>query len=298
MNAPDFTEYFTGEAHKHLMRALELALAEDGPDLTSDGIFSPDARLQALIVAKQPTLVAGLPVIPLVMNLCAARPTDLNFTWHALVPEGESVASGTTVARLAGPARIILRGERVILNMISHISGVANLTRRYVEALEGTGVQLLDTRKTLPGLRYPAKYGVVAGGGRNHRRNLAEMLMIKDNHIDAAGSITLAVEALRAQYAPCPPIEVECRSLEEVQEAVTARVDRIMFDNMDAARLNDALALVPPGIETEVSGGVALDTVRTLACPGQRRPQFISVGRLTHSAPAADFSMRIGKEGA
>lgn len=298
MIAPDFAEYFTGEARKCLVQALDLALAEDGPDLTSDGIFSPVDRLQALIVAKAPVITAGLPVIPLVMERCPADPAGGECTWQALVAEGTLVEPGTVVARLAGPARQLLRTERVILNMISHISGVATLTRRYVEALRGTGVRLLDTRKTLPGLRYPAKYGVVAGGGCNHRRNLAEMLMIKDNHIDAAGSMTLAVQALRKAYAACPPIEVECRTPDEVREAVAARVDRIMLDNMDAPGLNAALALIPAGIETEVSGGVSLDNLRALATPGQRHPDFISVGRLTHSAPAADFSMRISKEGA
>ena len=132
-----------------------------------------------------------------------------------------------------------------------------------------------------------------AGGGHNHRKNLTEMLMLKDNHIDAAGSITAAVAALRARYTSCPPIEVECRTLDHVREAVEARADRIMMDNMDGQRLSQALALVPRSIETEVSGGVRLDTIRALALTEPRRPDFISVGRLTHSAVSADFSMTL-----
>ena len=187
----------------------------------------------------------------------------------------------------------MLKAERVILNFITHLSGIANLTARYVRELDGTGVRLLDTRKTTPGLRWPEKYAVQAGGGVNHRKNLAEMLMLKDNHIDAAGSITAAVAKLRARYRPCPPVEVECRTLEHVREAVAAGAERIMMDNMEAPRLSQALALVPPDIEAEVSGGVRLETIRAIALTGPRRPDFISVGRLTHSAVAADFSMTL-----
>ncbi len=159
--------------------------------------------------------------------------------------------------------------------------------------LKGTGVRLLDTRKTTPCLRWPEKYAVQAGGGTNHRKNLAEMLMLKDNHIDAAGSITAAVAALRARYRPCPPVEVECRTLEHVREAVAAKAERIMMDNMEGPLLSRALALVPPDVEAEVSGGVRLETIRAIALMGPRRPDFISVGRLTHSAVAADFSMTL-----
>ena len=180
----------------HLLSILELSLVEDGPDLTTEGVFGPRDRLQAIIVAKEQTIIAGLPVIPLVMDLCAAHPEELSYTWQSLAKEGEEVAKGSIVARISGPARQVLRAERVILNFVSHLCGIANLTRRYAEKLEGTGVRLLDTRKTMPGLRYPDKYAVLCGGGHNHRRNLAEMLMLKDNHIDAAGSMTKAVELL------------------------------------------------------------------------------------------------------
>lgn len=297
MILPEFSEYFQGEARKHLMAILQLSLAEDGPDLTTEGVFAPGDRLHAIIVAKERTLIAGLPVIPLVMDLCAAHPEELSYTWQCLVKEGEEAAPGTLVARLSGPARQVLRAERVILNFVSHLCGIANLTRRYVQELEGTGVRLLDTRKTMPGLRYPDKYAVLCGGGHNHRRNLAEMLMLKDNHIDAAGSITGAVQALRARYNPCPPIEVECRNCDEVREAVACKVERIMLDNMSPKMLPEALELVPSSIETEVSGGVSLDAIRDYATASPRRkPDFISVGRITHSAVTADLSMRIAKE--
>ena len=297
MILPEFSEYFQGEARTHLLSILELSLAEDGPDLTTEGVFGPGDRLQAIIVAKEQTIIAGLPVIPLVMDLCAAHPEELSYTWQSLAKEGEEVAKGSIVARISGPARQVLRAERVILNFVSHLCGIANLTRRYAEKLEGTGVRLLDTRKTMPGLRYPDKYAVLCGGGHNHRRNLAEMLMLKDNHIDAAGSMTKAVELLRRRYNPCPPIEVECRNHDEISEAVACKVDRIMLDNMTPDMLPEALEMIPSSIETEISGGVSLDTIRAYATVSTvRKPDFISVGRITHSAVTADLSMRIAKE--
>lgn len=300
MLLPDFSEYFCGEAGRYLDSVLRLALAEDGQDMTSDGVFSPEDQLRAIIVAKERTHLSGFPVIPLVMQLCASLcpASGKEFAWEQLAGEGEIVSAGHVVARLSGPARNVLRAERVILNFVSHLSGIANLTARYVKELEGTGVRLLDTRKTLPGLRYPDKYAVLCGGGHNHRRNLSEMLMLKDNHIDAAGSMTNAVTMLRKRYVPCPPIEVECRNEAEIREAVACQVERIMLDNMTSSMLPSALSLIPSSIETEISGGITLENIRTYATASSRRPDFISVGRLTHSAVAADFSMRIAKDGA
>lgn len=295
---PDFDAFFAGQPREHLLAAIDLALLEDGPDLTSDAMFGPLDRLTAEIVAKEQTLVAGLPVAPLVMERCTVlleSPMVGGWSWVPRTEDGDELPPGAIAAGIEGPARMVLKAERVILNFLCHMSGIANLTRCYVRELEGTATRLLDTRKTLPGLRFPEKYAVLVGGGRNHRRTLSEMLMLKDNHIDAAGSITSAVAALRAAYAPCPPIEVECRTADEVREAVASAVDRIMLDNMDLAQLRAALALVPPGIETEASGGVALETLRALAEASPRPLHFVSVGRLTHSAPAADFSMRICK---
>ena len=277
------------------MRSINLTLEEDGADLTSRAVFSPEHRSEVILVTKQDSLVAGLPLVPIVMKE-AEKYESGPWSWEALVDEGSFVKNGTVMASISGPTRLLLKAERIILNFISHMSGVANLTSSYVKALEGSATQLLDTRKTLPGLRYPQKYAVLVGGGRNHRFSLEDMLMLKDNHIDAAGSIAGAVELLRSSYSPCPPIEVECRNEAEVLQAVTARVDRIMLDNMDAPAIRKAMALIPPSIETEVSGGVNLDTIAELVRvepgSGVRGPDFISVGRLTHSAQVADFSIR------
>ncbi|MBQ4566751.1 MAG: carboxylating nicotinate-nucleotide diphosphorylase [Desulfovibrio sp.] len=283
-----WTAFFSAEGLHLFEQSLHLALAEDGPDLTAEGIFAPDCGMQAIIRAKQESLVAGLPVIGLTLKALGTP-----FRWRALVREGALVSAMTDVAVISAPAVALLKAERVMLNFITRLSGIANLTARYARALEGTGVRLLDTRKTTPCLRWVEKYAVQVGGGHNHRMSLTDMLMLKDNHIDAAGSISRAVARLRACYSPCPPIEVECRSLDHVREAVAARADRIMMDNMPLPLLQEALAFVPPQLETEVSGGVTLENIRSIALVGPRRPDFISVGRLTHSATAADYSMTI-----
>lgn len=288
MAAQLFDEFFQAEARMFLLAAIRIALSEDGPDLTSAGIFAEDDRAVARITAKESTLVAGLPIVPLVLEFGGGAACTADFEAR----DGDRVRPGDTVARLAGPAVQLLRCERVILNFVCHLSGIAELTSRYVAALAGTGTRLLDTRKTLPGLRYPEKYAVRVGGGLNHRKNLAELLLVKDNHIDRAGSISAAVERLRQAYPADkrPPIEVECRTLTEVGEAVAAKADRIMLDNMDLATLPAALALIPQAIESEVSGGVTLENIAAI---GRLKPDYVSVGRLTHSARASDFSMEI-----
>ena len=286
----DTAAAFSGTACDFASRLICMALEEDGPDLTSLGIFPPEEEAKAYIVAKERTLVVGLPLISLVLSITGMPPD----AWNAEVKEGSLVEKGTVVAHLHGRTIQLLKAERVILNLMTHLSGVANLTRAYADRLEGTGVRLLDTRKTLPGHRYLEKYAVRVAGGVNHRMNLADMLMIKDNHIDAAGSITKAVEALRSRYRPCPPIEVECRNADEVREAVACRPERIMLDNMGPQQLAEVLPLIPRDIEAEISGGVTLETIRDLALASPLRPaDFISVGRITHSAPSADFSIKM-----
>ncbi|MGL1862489.1 MAG: carboxylating nicotinate-nucleotide diphosphorylase [Pseudodesulfovibrio sp.] len=279
-----FEDFFQAEARMFLLATIRIALAEDGSDLTSMGLFNESDMAQAMIVAKQDTIVAGLPIIPMVLEFggesCQA---------HLNVDDGDKVTDGTMVAAIQGPALHLLKAERVIMNYLCHLSGVANLTAQYVEALKGTKTQLLDTRKTLPGLRFAEKYAVLAGGGQNHRRTLSEMLMLKDNHIDRAGSITSAVDALLRVNSPCPPIEVECRTLEEVEEACKCSIQRIMLDNMDNETMKTALGAIPDSIETEISGNISLDNIREIAELG---PNFISVGKLTHSAPSSDFSMQ------
>ncbi len=282
-----FDTFFRGQAREFLVAAIRSALAEDGPDLTSVAVFGQDVVMRASIVAKEPGILAGLPIVPLV--LADVEPQG-NWIVENAASDGQSVEPGQTVARLCGPAAVLLRAERIALNFICHLSGIATATASYAQRLSGTRTRLLDTRKTLPGLRYPEKYAVRIGGGLNHRMNLFEMLMLKDNHIDRAGSITEAVKILRAAYKPCPPIEVECRTLDEVREAASLRVERIMLDNMDLATMEKALALVPSGIETEVSGGVNLETISAI---GKLGPDFVSVGALTHSAKALDLSMRV-----
>lgn len=280
-----FQRFFQGQALSFLQRLIDLSLDEDGEDLTSQALFSQDDMLVARIKAKQDTLVVGLPVIPLVLERWPGR-----VQVRCTVREGAFVSKETYVCRLDGQALAILKAERVILNFLGRLSGIANLTRDFCAKIAGTGVILLDTRKTTPGLRYPEKYAVAMGGGRNHRLDLAELLMLKDNHIDRAGGIGPAVAALRQAYVHCPPIEVECRTLAEVRQAVALSVARIMLDNMDEAQMAEALAMIPKEIESEISGGVSLDNIARLAALG---PTYISAGALTHSAASADFSMSI-----
>lgn len=279
-----FDDFFRAEARMFLLATIRIALAEDGADLTSDGLFAENDMAQAVITAKQETVVAGLPILPMVLEFGGA-----DCQCHLNVDEGDKVSPGTLVAALQGPARQLLKSERVMLNFLCHLSGVANLTARYVAELKGTKTQLLDTRKTLPGLRFPEKYAVLAGGGHNHRLTLSDMLMLKDNHVDRAGSITEAVAALKLAHSPCPPIEVECRTREEVEEAARCDIKRIMFDNMDHDAIREALSLIPDTIETEISGNITLENIRSY---GELGADFISVGRLTHSAPSSDFSMQ------
>lgn len=280
-----FDTFFQNEARMFLMAGVRVALSEDGPDLTSEGIFKEEDILQAQIVARQSTMVAGLPIIPIVLEFMGEG------CQHFLnADDGDRVSEGTAVAMLQGPAAKILKAERVILNYICHLSGIAELTSKYVAALDDSETVLLDTRKTLPGLRYAEKYAVRVGGAQNHRMNLTEMLMLKDNHIDHAGSIKNAVETLRNTWDPCPKIEVECRNLDEIREAVIARADRIMFDNMSVEDMTEAVRMIDHACETEISGNVTLENVAEL---GRIGADYISVGRLTHSAPASDFSMNV-----
>jgi len=279
-----FDDFFRAEARMFLLATIRIALAEDGADLTSDGLFAENDMAQAVITAKQETVVAGLPILPMVLEFGGAE-----CQCHLNVDEGDKVSPGTMVAALQGPARQLLKTERVMLNFLCHLSGIANLTARYVAELKGTKTRLLDTRKTLPGLRFPEKYAVLAGGGHNHRLTLSDMLMLKDNHIDRAGSITEAVAALKLAYSPCPPIEVECRTREEVEEAAKCDIQRIMLDNMDHDAIREALPLIPEAIESEISGNITLENIRSY---GELGADFISVGRLTHSAPSSDFSMQ------
>lgn len=281
--------FFTPEGRPLLQKAIALALEEDGPELTARALFAPDAQLHAVIRAKEATLVVGLPVIGEVL-----RALDAPFHWQALAPEAGAVPAMTEVARITAPAEPLLKAERVILNFITHLSGIANLTARYVRELEGTGVRLLDTRKTTP---RPA----LAGEIRRPSGRAAATTASTWRKCSCSKITTLTRRVpLPLPWPPCargtrpaPPIEVECRTPGHVREALAAGVERVMMDNMEGAALAQALALVPPEVEAEVSGGVRLENIRAIALTQPRRPDFISVGRLTHSAVAADFSMTL-----
>ncbi|WP_291318874.1 carboxylating nicotinate-nucleotide diphosphorylase [Desulfonatronospira sp.] len=280
----DFKNFFHAGIMDHLEDLIRLALQEDGQDLTSMAVFSPGDKCRAVIKAKQKTIVAGLPLVRIILDKIAGEGRP-----GFLVQEGDLVDPNTPVASIRGGTCKILQAERIILNFMARLSGIANLTRAYTQKIEDTDVRLLDTRKTTPGHRYLEKYAVRLGGGMNHRMDLEEMLMLKDNHIDQAGSIEQAVQTLRNTYHPCPPIEVECRRIDDVLEAVRAGSDRIMLDNMGMDEIRHSLKITrQSGVESEISGGVNLDNIRDLALMG---PTFISVGALTHSAVAADYSM-------
>lgn len=273
---------------------IEAALAEDvGPgDFTSLWTVPADRRAVARIVAKAPGVLAGMEVAVRVFGR-----VDPSLSIEFGAADGTAVEPGDEVMRIEGAARSILTAERTALNFLQQLSGVATVTRRYVDAVRGTGARVIDTRKTTPGMRRLEKAAVVAGGGANHRVGLYDMVMIKDNHIAAAGGITAAVEAVRARNERGLRVEVETSDLGEVREALAAGVDRIMFDNMTPDLMARAVALVhaaDPRPETEASGGITLETIRSFAETGV---DFISVGALTHSAPALDLSLRLGASG-
>jgi nicotinate-nucleotide pyrophosphorylase (carboxylating) len=264
------------------------ALAEDvgGGDVTSQAVVPEGARARARVVQKQPGVVFGLAAVAETMRQCGVEDVDdlvVEGRWREEVP--------AEVVLLSGPAAGLLAAERTALNFLGHLSGVATLTARFAEAVEGTGAAILDTRKTTPGLRGLEKAAVAAAGGRNHRMGLHDAILIKENHIALAGSPAKAVHAARTRY-PDLPVEVECRNLDEVAYALGTGADRLLLDNMDAGTLRKAVELRDThdgGVPAlEASGGVSLETVRAIAETGV---DFISVGALTHSAPTLDFSL-------
>ncbi len=270
----------------HLNNLIENALSEDiGPgDITTETTISADSTSTAEILAKQELVLAGLDVSREVFHYL-----DPGIHFMSLAKDGDKIKAGTVLARLSGKTRILLAGERVALNFLQHLSGIATLTAKYVEKVKGLRVEVLDTRKTLPGLRHLEKYAVLMGGGKNHRMGLYDMVLIKDNHIKAAGGITKAVEAARKKAGQLK-IEVETRNLDEAREALAAKADTIMLDNMPVEIMREAVKLISGRALVEASGNVTLDTIRMIAETGV---DCISAGNLTHSAPAADISMKI-----
>jgi nicotinate-nucleotide pyrophosphorylase (carboxylating) len=265
---------------------LMAALQEDiGPgDLTSAATIAPEATARFAFVARHPMVVSGQVVLPLLFGL-----VDPRIEIELLVEDGEEVEAGAILTIVEGPARALLAGERTALNFLQRMSGIATLTARYVDAVEGTGARITDTRKTAPGLRLLDKYAVSCGGGQNHRIGLYDGVLIKDNHLAICGSVTLAVERARAETPLLTKIEVECDTLAQVREAIAAGADMVLLDNMELAELREAIALARAGhVMTEASGGVSLETVRAIAETGA---DYISIGRLTHSVEAADIGL-------
>jgi len=255
-------------------------------DVTSRALIPAGARGLAFLIAKQSGVIAGLGPAALVF-----RSLSPQFRFRALVRDGVRVPAFTKLARLEGSLRAMLAGERTALNLLQRLSGIASLTRQFVDLARPHGVVILDTRKTTPGLRAAEKYAVRCGGGQNHRMGLYDAVLIKDNHIHAVGSPARAV-ALARRHARGLPIEVECQSLAQVRNVIPSRPDIIMLDNLTTGDTRRAIALIRrhPKIAIELSGGVTLATVRRLA---RLKPDFISVGALTHSAPALDIALEL-----
>jgi nicotinate-nucleotide pyrophosphorylase (carboxylating) len=265
---------------------IELAIAEDiGPgDATSQAIIPLELVIEGRILAKDTGVIAGLPVAEAVFSRIDS---ELRMVSH--VRDGDTVGPGDLIAEVSGPGRSMLAAERLALNFLQQLSGIATLTRKFVDAVRGSGAVILDTRKTRPGYRVLDKYAVRMGGGTNHRLSLYDMLLVKDNHIEAAGSITAAVERACAAF-PSLPIEVEVKNLDELREALVLRVDRIMLDNMSLEEMRTAVQIVAGRVPLEASGNVDMERVAAIAATGV---DCISIGALTHSAPVLDLSMLI-----
>ena len=255
-------------------------LAEDvgDGDVTADSVVPADAHLDASLLVKEPGVVCGLEVVEAVF-----RELDGDIDFEALARDGDSVQGA--VVRLSGNARALLTGERTALNLLGRLSGIATLTRRYVDAVEGTGAVILDTRKTTPGLRALEKLAVRAGGATNHRFGLFDAVLIKDNHLRLGGGVA---ESVRRAKKTGLPVEVECETLDDVRSALGAVADTILLDNMTPTELREAVREIAGRAKTEASGGVTLDTVREIAETGV---DYISVGALTHAARSLDVSM-------
>jgi nicotinate-nucleotide pyrophosphorylase (carboxylating) len=268
-----------------LDRIIENALAEDihTGDITTLSVVKERHEARARLIAKEPLVLAGIEVAARVFHMLDPR---ILFTPHFC--DGDMPGTGDIIAELLGDVSMLLQGERVALNLLQRMCGVATLTARYVDAVNGTGARIVDTRKTAPGLRILDKYAVRAGGGSNHRFGLYDGVLIKENHITAAGGITLAVARARVFIPHTIKIEVETETLAEVSEALACGADIIMLDNMDTASMRAAVQLIAGRALLEASGGVTLETVREIAETGV---DIISVGALTHSARAMDISM-------
>ncbi len=275
---------------KTSIELIRAALEEDGAfaDVTTLSTVPPEQWARGSIIARQPGVIAGLAIAA-----ATFRELDERIEVALLVEDGAPVLAGQLVAQLSGPARAVLSAERVALNFLGRLSGIATLTARCVQAVEGTRARILDTRKTTPGLRGLEKEAVRLGGGQNHRFGLHDGVLIKDNHIKAAGGVAQSIAAARRHAPHLLKIEVECETLSEVREALQAHADVILLDNMDVERMRDAVELVrrtSPNVLIEASGNIGVDAAR-LAAVAATGVDFISLGALTHSAPNFDVSL-------
>ncbi len=271
-------------------QVIQTALREDLPylDAATDWLLPPGATGRANFLAKDDGVLCGLGEALRVFTLLSS-----DFTFETFKQDGDALQKGEVFATVAGPLPLLLKGERTALNLIQHLSGIATATRRLVSLTAGTKAVIADTRKTLPGLRAMQKYAVTCGGGKNHRLNLSDCAMLKDNHIDAAGGISAAVAAVRQKVGHTVKIEVETRNLTEVAEAVEAGADIIMLDNMTCDEMRRAVELIAGRALTEASGGITEETLRAVAQTGV---DIISVGALTHSVRAFDISLKLQKD--
>jgi len=269
-----------------LPRIIDLALEEDGTDVTSNAVFDPADRLKAKFTAKSSGIIAGLDIAEMVF-----KKLDGKALFEKKVDDGSHVKTGTVIAEISGCARALLKAERVALNFMQRMSGIATMTSLFLKEIRGTKAVLLDTRKTAPGQRVLDKIAFRTGGGQNHRMGLFDMALIKDNHIDRVGSISEAVRKVKA-FSENIPVEVECRTLEDVKEALSSNVDRVMLDNFSIDGMKKAVLLVNGRVPLEASGGITLKTIKDVAQTGV---DYISVGEVTHSVKAFDISMTIGQ---
>lgn len=271
----------------YIDRLITTALEEDihYVDVTSDYLLDDDHMSEAYYLAKDSGVLCGITIAKRVFEKVGGA-----FHMDIQIHDGEAVQKGDIIATMSGSTKTLLKGERTALNILQHMSGIATATHQCVELVSGTRAQITDTRKTLPGLRQLQKYAVTVGGGKNHRYNLSDGAMLKDNHIDAYGGITPAVQALRQKIGHMVKIEVEVRTLEELREALDAKADIIMLDNMSCEEMRKAVEITKGCVPLEASGNVTAETIRSIAETGV---DIISLGALTHSVKCFDISMRI-----
>lgn len=282
ISSDDFVAGLTsGQLDKFISLVLDEDLGENG-DVTSEITIPINARLEAVVATRQPIVLAGIALAEAFF-----RRTDPDISVERLAEDGSRMEAGAPLLRLEGAGRAMLAAERSALNALQHLTGIATLARRYADAIEGTGCTLLDTRKTIPGLRVVEKYASRMGGAQNHRMRLDDGILIKDNHVAVAGSVDSAVRAARSA-SPGLLVQVEVDRVEQIEEALAAGAERLLCDNMNPDQLREAVILVAGRVPIEASGGITLETIRDIASTGVN---YVSVGRITQSAPAADIGL-------